>query len=480
MNTLKTEIADLDIWEDLFESAQENIEKIREIIPEVLAEIDFSELLESFEGLGDAISDLFGGVDITDAEDLREIVQGIVNTLESLQDLTTGIISGLEPFFNLILQGVTSFNELDTETKKLIGTIGGLSIGFTAVYGAISPLIKAFTGTAGLVVAAGAAGVAIGTLLNKLDSIRISAQFVIKTLDGVFNFTGGKTVNELAEIDRNFEIAKLQAKALREEAEKINETDVKPKITWSDIVEAGKSTKELADELQRASDHQSITTKVTTKTEEAKKQLEEFFYWVDGKQYKMTVPVEANTKPAEKSIKDLSEKGELTKFKIEADLDKTKIEEDTKRLAIEAERVQESFKYQAEVKIEQAKVAGEILTKTFETVENSITATGDNIVDLISQLEGADYQTRQEIQKQVDLREKIEAERLEMEKKLLEAQLKILESQAEFYDKGGEMTLKVEGTGKVQEAAELMWEYIYEFTQAKLVAQGFNLPLLPA
>jgi phage-related minor tail protein len=473
VNTLKVEISELDIWDDLFKSAQENIEKIRDIIPEVLEQIDFSELLDSFSDLGDSISNLFGNVDITDADDLKDILQDVVNTMESLQDLTTGIIDGLAPFFALIGDGIQNFNDLDEGTKQLIGTIGGLSIGFTAVYAAITPIIAALSGTAGLVVAAVAAGGALGTLLNKLDSIRESAQYVIEALDGIFKFTDSKTKEELAEIDKNFQTAREQAKQTRVEVEKLQQQEVELNVEYDDITNAAKEAGVFVDEITKAKDETKTPIKavVDANTEPAVAKIENFVGYVNGEPVYMDI--DADTSKAEKEIKDLSEKGELKKFEIEADIDKTKIEEETKRLEIEAEKLSESFKYKADVDITQAEAAAKIMQSSFESVANTIATSGENLTGLLDSLASApDLSTKFEIQEQIRKQERIQEEQLELQRELTEAQIANLEAMTKLAE-SGDITIKVEGISELEPALEMMWDVMFKYTQAKLNAVGF-------
>lgn len=488
---------------DVFEERiNDMLIKISKNLPDAFKGLNFTEIIDSFDHLADSISEsfsaAFGGVDLSTTEGLTDAIQFIIDSLATLNDVTAGIIESWEPFISLVSKIADSFNKLDSDTKELIGNflgasqqavivgaaittfaaiISGLTVVFTGAGGAALAFVAPF---AGFAVALGIAGKAafeageyVGGLFNKLESIKISAQWLIENLDKVFNFTGGKTAEELEKVNENLENARKQfketskaAKELREQAEK----ETKIRLNTEKLLEASKSTKELAADLQRAADHQSITTKVNVKTEEAKQTIDQFVGYVNGQP--VYIPIEADTKPAEKEIKDLSEKGELTKFQIEADLDATKIEEETKRIEIAAEKASESFKYQAEVDIAQAEAAADILNSTFDSVGETIKTSSESIDNLIGSLADADYQTRQEIKDQIDRKEKLEEEAFELQKELIEAQIENIEAMTKLAEQGG-FTINVEGATTFDTEIRLIWEKIFKFTQAELNAQGF-------
>jgi len=79
------------------------LEQIAQNLPEALSGLDFSDLIRSFENLGDEMGDafaqIFGNIDLSTPEGLRDALQMIVNGVAALTNVTAGIVDGLEPVF---------------------------------------------------------------------------------------------------------------------------------------------------------------------------------------------------------------------------------------------------------------------------------------------------------------------------------------------------------------------------------------------
>ena len=99
--------------------------------PEAFRNLDFSGLVNSLQNFGDAIAELFS-VDVSDPKALADALQFVVNSLESLINVTTGIGSALSPLLGFAQSAVEGFNSLDASTKTLMGNLMGLSIAFKA------------------------------------------------------------------------------------------------------------------------------------------------------------------------------------------------------------------------------------------------------------------------------------------------------------------------------------------------------------
>ena len=177
------------------------LDNIAKNLPEALAGVDFTQLLDAFGDLGGSIGDLFNNVDLNTAEGLRDVIQKIVDVGETLIRITDGMVESYKPLFDAISRGVTEFNNLDGATKNNIGNLLGISQqvdrllpAFTAMHGAVNALgaavgslatvigVRGLVGAMGGVSAAGAGmtaalapvalavggvGFAIGTLIEK-------------------------------------------------------------------------------------------------------------------------------------------------------------------------------------------------------------------------------------------------------------------------------------------------------------------------
>lgn len=154
-----------------------------ENLPEALALVDWSGFEDAMEGVNEALSGLFDGVDLTTPEGLAEAIQLAVDAFSGLMNVTGGILEGLQPLFDIIGGLVSAFADLDPEVQKAAGLILGLGTTANTVAGAVGSLAGAIGGAAGLtavlgktglVAAAGAAGYAVGTVLNEALSASLS------------------------------------------------------------------------------------------------------------------------------------------------------------------------------------------------------------------------------------------------------------------------------------------------------------------
>jgi hypothetical protein len=79
------------------------LSNIAENLPESMEGLDFSPIVKSLGGLGDAVADafetIFGEIDLTTPDGLHEVFHKIINGFAGLIDVTKGIIEGLRPLF---------------------------------------------------------------------------------------------------------------------------------------------------------------------------------------------------------------------------------------------------------------------------------------------------------------------------------------------------------------------------------------------
>ncbi|WP_027714895.1 phage tail tape measure protein [Desulfuromonas sp. TF] len=120
-----------------FKRAETALENIAKNLPAALEQVDLSGLAGSLGELGDSLGGLFEGVDLSTPEGLAAAVAGVADTLESLIDFSRGLVEGLKPFFNLIMEGIEHFNSLDDSAKA---SAGGLTGFLTGVNGLMGPL----------------------------------------------------------------------------------------------------------------------------------------------------------------------------------------------------------------------------------------------------------------------------------------------------------------------------------------------------
>ena len=219
------------------ERFSEQVNIIAENLPEAFEGLDFSQLLAAFDGLGDELGDavtaVFGDIDLDTAEGLQQALQKVVDAFTALTNVSAGIINGLEPLFDAIGAGIEEFQNLDSATQKSVGELlgiakaidtvlpllgglaGGLQSvgsgltalagaqGFKALLGNLGELEKmGKVGKGGLIGFALAGGYAIGTVIN--DTI-------IKPLEDKFGTSIGSWLYEQFNKDELEKITKAMA-----------------------------------------------------------------------------------------------------------------------------------------------------------------------------------------------------------------------------------------------------------------------------
>ena len=413
-------------------------------LPKALEGVDFGEF-------GKSIDDLVGGFFDADfnAEDLKNSIQFVVDSLTSLNNTVDGVLTGITPFFELVGWGVSYFNSLGKETQNVVGAFGGLSIAITATYSILAPFV---TTVSGGVAAATAFGYAIGTLINKLEIVQEIAQGLIKDLDEIFKFTDSKTAEEIAVIDSNFQKAKVQAEETRQKLIEIKNAggDIKTNISIEGT--------------------EQVEQKIESVEEKAKK--------IDGKQLKIdakaNVEVKANTEPAKKEIKEkiIDPTKEL---EITAKLETDRFKNDTERLKINAQNLQQYFEYKAKVDVAQIEAESKNIENSFNSINETISSAGGLIADLYAAMGDADIGRQIDIENQIDDEFEMRKESFELQKKLTEEQIKAIEARRKLYESGDALvTVQADG---LKPALDMIFHEVLEMTQTRATADGIDLLL---
>jgi len=175
------------------ESFAEQVNIIAENLPEAFEGLDFSQLLASFDDLGDELGDafeaVFGAVDLSTVEGLQKALQKVVDAFTALTNVSAGIINGLKPLFELIGKGIEEFQDLDTATQKSVGELLGIAKAIDTILPLLSGLAGGLSSVGtGLTALAGAQG--FKALLGNLTELEKMGKVGKGGLIG-FALTGG-------------------------------------------------------------------------------------------------------------------------------------------------------------------------------------------------------------------------------------------------------------------------------------------------
>jgi len=134
--------------------------RIAENLPAALDGLDFSGLIDAFGDLGTSIKELFdaftGGLDLTTVEGLKDALQKIVDSTETLTRVVSGTIDALRPFAEAAGQAADNMNNLDAASK----------IEFGEFLGSMQAIVEAGPGIAAALIAIGKSGVEMGAAMD--------------------------------------------------------------------------------------------------------------------------------------------------------------------------------------------------------------------------------------------------------------------------------------------------------------------------
>lgn len=439
------------------------LKALAEALPEALGAVDFSEFLDALDKIGINVLRLFDGIDLTDPQDLADVIQSIINTITDLIDISGGMISVFGDLFLLVQNGISQFSNLDDASKETFGKllagaivlqeaglylgalilslsesgaqldetfkiiIGGISATYNAVQGIMSAYMTAYSA-----IATGILTIAKYVTFGMSDTIN-SAQEAVKEftkgaaidvgerLDSVISAFDGSMLSLTANVDK-------QSAAMRGAVSSVGYT-IKEEIPDNKIIDWGAR-------------------------------------WNDMQAKEATTKMNA-TLPTER---------ELT---IKPTLDATT--EIKARLEAEAKILEKSLELQAKIDIAQIEADTERIKAAFESVTDVIQDTGDVLSELFGLLADTDIdiQTRWNIEQQIREENERREASLQLQKELTEAQIAALKARITAFNRGDPLiTVNAEG---LEPHLEAIFFYILEQIQIRVneEQQDFLLGINP-
>ena len=160
-----------------------------------------------------------------------------------------------------------------------------------------------------------------------------------------------------------------------------------------------------------------------------------------------------------------------------------KAEQESKRLALELEKIASNERIkniEAKVKLNVAEVEAQTkrVQAAFESINNTVSSTGDLIGDLFGLLKDYDnlnFGAIRAIEKQIETENARRQQALDLQKQLIEAQVDNLKAQTRAIDKGDSI-IKVDGAGLQPHLEAFMWEILRQI-QIRVNQDGLRLLL---
>lgn len=482
-------------------------ESIAADLPEAFEGVDFTALLNSFESLKDALGGLFDDVDLSTPEGIEDAIQLVINTLAGLTEASAGVLKSISVITNSITELIKVFNKLPPDIQGLIGQILGLGTVLTTLAGivgiggillsGISTFAAAFasggaiatgltfvagllTGPVGLVVALGAAGLALVKFTESGDLQKWSEDTA-----GYLKDVSRASAENLSGMDADLLTTGKNASESAEEIKKIPDVlDTIPSHKTTDIdVETDQASIDAASgeigTLSRTRDVDIKASADRVAAAEAEAVVDKAAPPEKTTEVKV-VTDKVQIANIEKSIAELTAESRFIEIELQGDID---IE--LARIKASAEAVQTVFEWKAKLDVANVEAQAKVAVAAFDSIASSVDATSQatssmfaSLLDNWEKLVFADDRNKliDLVQQQLNL----EKEALSIQKELIEAQIEFMRAKTEALG-NGEGLIQITSDGLEPSLEMIMWEIIQKVQirvneEAGEFALGLNLP----
>lgn len=503
-----------------------NVDIIAKNLPEAFDGVDYSGLIQSFRNIGIEFGDIFGDVDLTSAEGLQKVIQGIVDGLATLNDVFAGIVSGFSPVIEAFKSIAGAASESESGTAKFIGeligtgaainTFAGLLGGITTAFGALADavILTAGANRLGLLPASfGAVGTASTTLISKLGPLGIAfagglgiGNLIAETtpLKGVFTdlfsaidrLVGGPLSRAEEEMNKYSESTKKAADSMNQQVdavEGVNDAHVrafeeatKYDGAVNDLSESTELSIRINSEMELSQARLALQmTQLGLNIDGTKFSIEEsgkvtkvasgeFEGWYkvleDGVEvfYKTRTAAEGVSNSVDKVADSEKKLAEDSKKAAEA-AEKLKLEYEKLEVSLEEIASNERIKtMEFFVELETAKVEAdaEKVVAAFESISESYAATSELIGSLYGSLSDLSRSDQIDLERSIRKAEDLAQEQWETQKKLIEAQIEQIEAST-ARSKSGDALITVDG-GELQPELEAIMQSLFKSIRIKM------------
>lgn len=485
--------------EEEFENLADFLTRVAAALPAALENVDVSGFANGLTAVKDAISGLFQGIDLTDADDLARAITFIGQAFEGLSNFTAGAIGGLEPFIRFIgelaVQGVEArdaaegigraFGQL-TALGQAAGAVSSLSGAVSAALGVIAlnqgaNLLFALKGIGGALLGGTGAIAALGALASAIAAVQAAVDVSQggsgdNFINSILNPFGGEDISTYV---NDFIV---WIKGLGTAAEEVQSIDLVPggasgdqllssapafAKAYEDIAKSLFQIQEKADAepIDRFAEAQKKLNDLAGETAPILLELGDSFTGPSEKARELAAAMESSngtfsvvssgaTRAAD-SLRDFSDASEETRLRLA-------------EAAIAASGAIEVARIEADA---------DRAVAAFESINATVNSTGDLIGNLFGQLGDENISKfdklgiKERIADEAEARDRI----LSKQEKLLSAEIKRANQQARAFARGDAL-IKVEGDGLQPHLEAIMFE-LFEAIQLRVNADGYKLLL---
>ena len=540
--------------ESLAGEIQKAFEQIATNLPAALAKADLSGFTKGLDAVVGSVKGLFDGFDLGSADGLARAIETLGAAFLGLSKYAAGVIESFEPMFDLLVEVGNGAAGVDSSVFALAGNIGGVVTQANLLAGGLTGLVPMFEGllallvvkqgvglvgamgalatgsgalatalgSAGLVAAAGAAGYAVGTVLN--DGINK----VVSSVSGS-ETTLGAWIYDLVNSAGDAKGFAVTVDGLRISIEDLNQGVESGKYVWDDVTGAWTSAVKQADVLAEGLDGVAGAVRKVSKdgiteyvdamgnvvkyTEDSAGALQR---WNDavlaagGVLDKSTsgaqsfadanravfdtttaiVPIidEATGKVVgyEQNLlatgKALDTVGKSTDGIKKSAEEIAKAEEAAQKLKLELEKIAsneriKTLEFKAQIDVARIQADAQKVVAAFDSINAGIQSTGETLSSLWDSLGSGDLSFSQmfALQRELDKESQRRDQEFRLQEDLTRKQIEMMDAQINALNNGDGM-IKITGDGLQPHLEAFMWE-ILKAIQVRVNADGLKMLL---
>ena len=540
--------------ESLAGEIQKAFEQIATNLPAALAKADLSGFTKGLDAVVGSVKGLFDGFDLGSADGLARAIETLGAAFLGLSKYAAGVIESFEPMFDLLVEVGKGAAGVDSSVFALAGNIGGVVTQANLLAGGLTGLVPMFEGllallvvkqgvglvgamgalatgsgalatalgSAGLVAAAGAAGYAVGTVLN--DGINK----VVSSVSGS-ETTLGAWIYDLVNSAGDAKGFAVTVDGLRISIEDLNQGVESGKYVWDDVTGAWTSAVKQADVLAEGLDGVAGAVRKVSKdgiteyvdamgnvvkyTEDSAGALQRWndavlaaggvldestsgaqsFADANRAVFDTTtaiVPIidEATGKVVgyEQNLlatgKALDTVGKNTSGIKKSAEELAKAEEAAQKLKLEMEKLAsneriKTLEFKAQIDVARIQADAQKVVAAFDSINTGIESTGETLSSLWDSLGSGDLSFSQmfALQRELDKESQRRDQEFRLQEDLTRKQIEMMDAQINALNKGDGM-IKVTGDGLQPHLEAFMWE-ILKAIQVRVNADGLKMLL---
>lgn len=482
----------------LIDELATDLKGIAEALPAAFEGVDWTGLEDAIQNIAEAFGEMFGELDLTQPEDLEQVIQALIDTFTSLTNTTAGVVEGLSPLFEAIGALIGWYNSLDPEIQETVGYLLGLSTTVNTVAGVLGTFSGLISGAGGLI--------SSFTSLNPVVLAAATAFGAFKFGEWVGEITGYNEAwdNTIGKLNLVGETVGVADEALANSAttldevastlgvtslsmEEFNQAVEDGTLIFDDAtgkwVKAGESASDLGDSIAETTQYfddwgeganlAGEGTKALAKTtEEAVATLD---YWngllEDAKaQYESGAISQEEYTAAVKGIDDAAAKAGVNLVTMADQADDTakstkEMAEASEEFALEWEKLLSAertamFEAQASINVAQIEADAERAVAAMDMLATSFTNTGDVLSELFGLWSEADSlmdqtQLAEWIEREYEIREQLAQAQID----LINAEIARMEAQTAMLENGG-MDITIQSDGLEPELEAFMYKIL--------------------